>query len=92
MLSFGLACCCDLLVAVEDATFGTPEINVGVWPMMIQAVLARNLPRKVLLEMVLLGDRWSAQQLHDAGLVNRVVPRDQLDAAVGELAGKLAKK
>jgi enoyl-CoA hydratase len=89
---FGLACCCDLLVAVEEATFGTPEINVGVWPMMIQAVLARNLPRKVLLEMVLLGDRWSAEQLRDAGLVNRVVPRDQLDAAVGELTGKLAKK
>ena len=37
---FGLACACDLLVAVDTATFGTPEINVGVWPMMIQAVLA----------------------------------------------------
>jgi enoyl-CoA hydratase/carnithine racemase len=89
---FGLACSCDLLVAVEDATFGTPEINVGLWPFMIQAVLARNLPRKVLLEMVLLGDRWSAQQMKEAGLVNRVVPRDGLDAAVGELAGKLARK
>lgn len=89
---FGLACCCDLLVAVEDATFGTPEINVGVWPMMIQAVLARNLPRKVLLEMVLLGDRWTAAQLKEAGLVNRVVPRADLDGAVAELAGRLAKK
>lgn len=89
---FGLACCCDLLVAVEDATFGTPEINVGVWPMMIQAVLARNLPRKVLLEMILLGDRWTAPQLKEAGLVNRVVPRDGLDAAVAELTTKLAKK
>jgi enoyl-CoA hydratase len=89
---FGLACACDLLVAVEDATFGTPEINVGVWPMMIQAVLARNLPRKVLLEMVLLGDRWTAQQLKEAGLVNRVVPRAELDAAVAELAAKLARK
>jgi enoyl-CoA hydratase/carnithine racemase len=89
---FGLACSCDLLVAVEDATFGTPEINVGLWPFMIQAVLARNLPRKQLLEMVLLGDRWSAAQMQEAGLVNRVVPRDQLDATVAELAGRLAAK
>src|SRR5205807_5884125 len=57
---FGLACACDLLLAVESATFGTPEIQVGLWPAMIQAVLARNLPRKVLLEMELLGGRWSA--------------------------------
>src|SRR5947209_46360 len=69
---FGLACNCDLLVAVESATFGTPEINVGVWPAMIQAVLARNLPRKVLLEMVLLGERWTAGQLRELGLVNRL--------------------
>ncbi|HEX6489115.1 MAG TPA: enoyl-CoA hydratase-related protein [Candidatus Dormibacteraeota bacterium] len=89
---FGLACSCDLLVAVDDATFGTPEINVGVWPMMIQAVLARNLPRKLLLEMVLLGDRWSAQQLKEAGLVNRVVARADLDGAIAELTEKLAKK
>jgi enoyl-CoA hydratase/carnithine racemase len=55
-------------------------------------VLARNLPRKQLLEMVLLGDRWSAAQMQEAGLVNRVVPRDQLDATVAELAGRLAAK
>src|SRR5207245_3767278 len=71
---FGLACSCDLLVSVDDATFGTPEINVGLWPFMIQAVLARNLPRKLMLEMILLGDRWAAQQMKEAGLVNRVVP------------------
>src|SRR5947209_4200944 len=70
---FGLACACDLLVAVEQASFGTPEINVGLWPAMIQAVLARNLPRKVVLEMVLLGERWSAAQLKEVGLVSRVV-------------------
>src|SRR2546427_8889064 len=70
---FGLACACDLLVAVESASFGTPEINVGVWPAMIQAVLARNLPRKVMLEMVLLGERWTAAQMKAVGLVNRVV-------------------
>jgi enoyl-CoA hydratase/carnithine racemase len=89
---FGLACACDLLVAAESATFGTPEINVGVWPAMIQAVLARNLPRKVLLEMVLLGERWTASQLKEIGLVNRVVPAADLDRAVRELTSALAKK
>jgi enoyl-CoA hydratase len=88
----GLASSCDLLVSVDSATFGTPEINVGLWPMMIQAVLARNLPRKVLLEMVMLGDRWTAAQMESVGFVNRVVPADALDAAVHEIAGKLAKK
>jgi enoyl-CoA hydratase len=89
---FGLACSCDILVAVDTATFGTPEINVGIWPMMIQAILSRNVPRKVLLEMEMLGDRWTSAQLQSLGIVNRVVPHEQLDAAVGEIAEKLAKK
>jgi enoyl-CoA hydratase len=88
----GLACSCDLLVSTDTATFGTPEINVGIWPMMIQAILARNLPRKVLLEMEMLGDRWTATQMEAIGLINRVVPHDQLDAAVNDIVGKLAKK
>ena len=90
---FGLACACDLLLAVESATFGTPEINVGVWPAMIQAVLARNLPRKALLEMELLGDRWTAWRLYELGLVNRVVASlPELDAVVADVAGRLARK
>jgi enoyl-CoA hydratase len=89
---FGLACACDLLVAVDTATFGTPEINVGVWPMMIQAVLSRNLPRKVLMEMVMLGDRWSAVQLQQYGLVNRVVTAERLDEETYSLAQRLAEK
>jgi enoyl-CoA hydratase len=89
---FGLACACDLLVAVDTATFGTPEINVGIWPMMIQAVLTRNVPRKVLLEMEMLGNRWTATQLQSVGVVNRVVPHEQLDAAVTEIAQSLARK
>ena len=88
----GLAGSCDLLVAVDTATFATPEINVGVWPMMIQAVLGRNLPRKVLLEMMMLGDRWTATQMQSAGFVNRVVTRELLDATVDEITEKLAKK
>jgi len=89
---FGLACACDILVAVDGATFGTPEINVGIWPMMIQAILVKNVPRKVLLEMEMLGDRWTAAQLHAVGVVNRVVAADQLDATVAEIARSLAKK
>jgi enoyl-CoA hydratase len=89
---FGLACACDLLVAVDTASFGTPEINVGIWPMMIQAILTRNVPRKVLLEMEMLGNRWTATQLQALGVVNRVVGHDQLDPTVAELAQALAKK
>src|SRR5439155_8678618 len=89
---FGLACACDLLVAVDTATFGTPEINVGIWPMMIQAILTRNVPRKVLLEMEMLGDRWSAAQLQSVGVVNRVVSPEQLDSTVDDIAQSLARK
>jgi enoyl-CoA hydratase/carnithine racemase len=89
---FGLACACDLLVAVDSATFGTPEINVGVWPMMIQALLVRKLPRNVVLEMVTLGERWTASQLHSYGLVNRVVTADKLDETTREVAAALAEK
>ena len=88
----GLACSCDLLVSTDTATFGTPEINVGIWPMMIQAILSRNLPRKVLLEMEMLGDRWTATQMEAFGVINRVVPHDQLDNAVKDIVDKLAKK
>src|SRR5207253_7834102 len=58
----------------------------------VQAVLARNLPRKVLLEMELLGDRWPAGRLHELGLVNRVAASlDELDAVTAEVAGRLAR-
>jgi enoyl-CoA hydratase len=90
---FGLACACDLLLAVAGASFATPEIRVGVWPAMIQAVLARNLPRKVLLEMMLLGDRWTAEQMREVGLVNRVVGSlEELDAVTAEVTASLAGK
>jgi enoyl-CoA hydratase/carnithine racemase len=86
---FGLACACDLLYAADGANFGTPEINVGVWPMMIQAILARNLPRKIVLEMMMLGGRWTAEQMRDIGLVNRVVPYEMLDTTIKDVTSKL---
>jgi len=82
----------EAAVSVVVLTFATPEINVGVWPMMIQAILCRKLPMNVVLEMILLGDRWTAAQLHQYGLVNRIVPADQLDGESHELAVKVTEK
>ncbi len=90
--ALGIALACDLIVASERASFGTPEINVGTFPFMIMALIYRNVPRKKATELLLLGERWSAQEAHAAGIVNKVVPAGELDAAVGEWAGKLAAK
>ena len=88
----GLALSCDLVIAKEGATFGTPEINVGAFPYMIMAIIYRNVPRKKVNEMMLLGERLSAEQAVSYGLANKVVPADEFDAAVADWAGKLASK
>jgi enoyl-CoA hydratase len=90
--ALGIALACDLIVAKEGATFGTPEINVGTFPFMIMALIYRNVPRKRANELLLLGERWSAQEALAAGLVNKVVPAEEFDAAVAEWAAKLASK
>jgi enoyl-CoA hydratase len=88
----GLALSCDLLIAKEGATFGTPEINVGAFPYMIMAIIYRNVPRKKVNEMMLLGERLSAEQAVEFGLANKVVPVGEFDAAVADWATKLASK
>jgi enoyl-CoA hydratase len=90
--ALGLALACDLVVAAEEATFGTPEINVGVFPFMILALIGRNIGRKKMNELLLLGDRVDAREAERLGLVNRVVPRTELAAAAGEWASRLAAK
>lgn len=90
--AFGIALACDLIVASEEATFGTPEINVGTFPFMIMALIYRNLPRKKANELLLLGERWSAPEALAAGFVNRVVADGELDALVADWAGRLAGK
>jgi enoyl-CoA hydratase len=90
--ALGVALACDLIVAKEAASFGTPEINVGVFPFMIMALIYRNVPRKKTSEMLLLGERISAEEAHDAGIVNRVVGADEFDAAVEDWATQLAAK
>src|SRR5688500_4765497 len=89
---FGLALSCDLVVAADDAQFGTPEIDIGLWPFMITVPLMRSMPPKKALELMLTGRRLSALEGERIGFVNRVVPIDQLDATVDELARTLASK
>jgi enoyl-CoA hydratase/carnithine racemase len=88
----GLALSCDLVIAKQGASFGTPEINVGAFPYMIMAIIYRNVPRKKVNEMMLLGERLSAEQAVEFGLANRVVPVAEFDAAVADWAAKLASK
>jgi enoyl-CoA hydratase len=88
----GLALSCDLLIAREGATFSTPEINVGAFPYMIMAIIYRNVPRKKVNEMMLLGERMSAEDAVQYGLANKVVPEAEFDEAVRDWATKLASK
>jgi enoyl-CoA hydratase len=90
--ALGIALAHDLVIAKEGAEFGTPEINVGAFPFMIMALIYRNVPRKKTNELLLLGERISAEEAREAGLVNRVAPADEFDAAVDEWATKLAGK
>ncbi len=90
--ALGIALACDLIVASESASFGTPEINIGTFPFMIMALIYRNVPRKKANELLLLGDRWNAQEALAAGIVNRVVAEEEFDAAVADWSGRLAGK
>ena len=89
---FGLALACDFVIAAEDAQFGTPEINVGLWPYMITVPLLRSMPPKRALDLMLTGRRVDAAEADRIGFVTRVVPVDGLDEAVDSLAAELATK
>jgi enoyl-CoA hydratase/carnithine racemase len=88
--ALGLALACDLVVASERATFGTPELQVGLFPFMVSALLARSVGRKACSELLLLGERIDAHEAHRIGIVNRVVAHDELDAAVAAWAQRIA--
>jgi 3-hydroxypropionyl-coenzyme A dehydratase len=90
--ALGLALACDLIVAKEGVRLGTPEINVGVFPFIIMALIYRNVPRKKATEMLLLGEQITAQEAERLGFVNWVVPAEEFDGAVREWAEKLAAK
>ncbi len=86
---FGLAAACDIVIAVDDAMFGTPEVNVGLWPMMITAVLQRLIPRRAAFELMATGRRISADEALRLGVVSRVTSRAELDSVVDETVDRL---
>jgi enoyl-CoA hydratase/carnithine racemase len=88
----GLVAASTFAVASSEAQLGTPEINVGLFPMMIMAVLARVVPRRHLLKMMLLGERFDAQHALALGIVNGVVAPADLDAATKKLTDAIASK
>ncbi len=88
----GLMLACDIVIAHHNANFGTPEVNVGLWPMMIGALIYRNVPRKKAMEMILLGERLTAGQALSMGLITRAVPPEELDGEIDRILESLAAK
>lgn len=89
---FGLAVACDVVVAADDAVFGAPEIDVGLWPFVASVPLVRAMAPKRALELMMTGRRVGAEEGERLGFVTRVVPVDKLDTAVDEVAAVLAAK
>jgi enoyl-CoA hydratase/carnithine racemase len=88
----GLVLGCDVAVASDAAAFGLPEVNLGIWPFMVSALLARHVSPKIAMDLMLSGERISASRALDVGLLSRVVPAADLDAQVGALLAALAAK
>jgi enoyl-CoA hydratase/carnithine racemase len=89
---FGLMCACDLIVAADTAEFGMPEINTGLWPFIITAVVRHAMPERKALELMMTGERLSAAEAERLGVLNRVVAPSDLDKAVDQLCESLAAK
>ncbi len=88
----GLALGCDLVVASAQARFGLPEVDLGLWPFMVSALLARHVSPKHALDLMLLAERVDADTAYAMGLVSRVLPAEELDAGFAELVRRLAAK
>ena len=86
-----LALFCDMVIASEKASFGQPEIQVGVLPPIAVVALPAIIGPKKTMEMVLTGDRIRADEAERLGLVNKVVPPEGLQAAAEEFVDKLVK-
>ncbi|MBL7501845.1 enoyl-CoA hydratase/isomerase family protein [Frankia sp. CNm7] len=82
----------DIVVAAETAAFGLPEIDRGLWPFMVSALLTRHVSPKIAMDLMLTGRRVGAAEARELGLVSRVVPAADLDKEVDELVGALAAK
>jgi enoyl-CoA hydratase/carnithine racemase len=86
----GMCLSSDIVIASDDAQFGTPEIKRGLWPYMVTAVLIRNLGRKKALELCMVGDRIPATEAERIGLINHAVPKAEFEERVSQMATKLA--
>ena len=89
---FGLALACDFVVASDDAVFGTPEIDVGLWPYMVTVPMLRSMPPRVALDLMLTGRRIDAEEADRIGFLTACVPLERLDERVADLARLLASK
>ena len=87
-----LVASCDLAVAAETARFATPGVNIGLFCSTPMVALSRAVGRKAAMEMLLTGELIDAARARELGLVNRVAPEAELDAAVAALAGQIAGK
>ena len=90
--AFGLALACDLVIAREGVRFGCPEINVGVFPFMISALIYRNIDRLKANELMMLGEPIDAAEAHRLNIVNAVAPAESFEEVVREWAHKVARK
>lgn len=86
----GLVAMCHLSIASETAKFGTPEVKIGIFPFVIFPLLIRALGPRKALELALTGEIITAPEAHRIGLVNRVVPPDQLEEETLKLARTVA--
>jgi enoyl-CoA hydratase len=90
--AFGLALACDFIVAVDGVRFGCPEINVGVFPFMISALIYRSVPRVRANELMMTGELISASEAQRMDIVSRVVPRDEFEGELSRLVDRLASR
>lgn len=90
--AFGLALGCDFIVAREGVRFGCPEINVGVFPFMISALIYRSVPRARANELMMTGELITAEEAQRMDIVNRVVPREGFEEELSRLTGRLATR
>jgi enoyl-CoA hydratase/carnithine racemase len=86
----GLAAGCDVVLAKETAAFGMPEVDRGLWPFMVSALLTRHVSPKHAMDYMLTGERFDARTAYAIGLVSRVFPAETFDADVEAYVAKLA--
>ena len=89
---FGLAVSCDITVCAAEAKLGVTEVNVGLWPMMITAVISAGVSRKAALELMMTGRLITPDEALRIGAISRVVPFDSLDSVVDDIVDALASK